>query len=61
MAEFAIIASYDNGETSVHYYKGTKNGAIEEAEDTKLMTGAWCVTIARVCAFVGMDDQVSEY
>lgn len=61
MAEFAIIASYDNGEASVHYYKGTKEGAIQEAKDTKLCGGAWCVTIAKTCAFVGMDDQVSEY
>ena len=60
MEEFAIIAGYDNGETSVHYFTGTKEGAIQEAKDTKRRSGAWCVTIAKTCAFVGMDDQVSE-
>ena len=61
MAEYAIIASFEDGEQSVHYFKGAKDGAIEEAKDTKLMTGAWAVTIAKTCAFIGIDEQVTTF
>lgn len=61
MKEFAIICSFENGEQSVHYVKGTKADAIEEAKDSKRISGAWAVTVAEVKAFIGLDDDMTEY
>lgn len=61
MAEFAIIASYEDGDTSVHYYEGTKEGAIQEAENTRLTTAASSVAIAMTCGFIGYDGDVSTW
>ena len=57
-AQFAIIARYGE-DTAVHYYKGTLEGAQQEAISTQRIGAADSVTYAMVCGFVDCDGNVS--
>ena len=60
MAEYAIIATYGNGERSVSYYEGTYEGALEEAESTLRIGAADDVVVAMVRAFVIYDEVIER-
>lgn len=55
MAEYAIIATYSNGERSVNYYEGNYGGALKEAKDTLRIGAAEDVVVAMVYANVFED------
>ena len=58
MGEFAIIATYSNGERSVNYYEGTYEGALEEAKSTLRIGAADDVVVALVRAYVLEDGTI---
>lgn len=58
MGEFAIIATYGNGERSVNYYEGTYEGALEEAKSTLRIGAADDVVVALVRAYVTEDGAI---
>lgn len=60
MGEFAIIATYSNGERSVSYYEGTYEGALHEAKSTLRIGSADDVVVALVRAFVTEDDVIEH-
>lgn len=60
MGEFAIIATYSNGERSVHYYEGTYEGAFNEAKSTIRIGAADDVVVALVRGFVTYDDVIER-
>ena len=58
MGEFAIIATYSNGERSVNYYEGAYEGALEEAKSTLRIGAADDVVVALVRAYVLEDGTI---
>lgn len=56
MQEYAIILSYENGETSVSYFTGTREGAMKQAGRDKRIAAAEAATVAMVCGFIGIED-----
>lgn len=51
--EFVIICNYEDGESSAHYVRGTKERVLEEAKSLyRVSPESECVTIARLCGYV---------
>lgn len=55
--DYAIIASFEDGSTSVHYIRDTYENAQIEAVNTKLMSAAEWVNVCECIGFVPDDNK----